>query len=442
VRPARPIVVAATFTAIALTIWWPFEFSRSAVQTLPDRMVGIGRSWLPDPHDAIVNIVVFVPLGLLAAGRAQRSLVRVGILALFLSLILELGQIFQPGRTVSLADVAFNTAGALGGALLCGYGPDLLRRVARRGAHPAMVPVAGVALCVVIFAWLQNQFGALDVWSNDQTLQIGNEATGDRAWCGEVISLTLSSHNHVWTQESFEFAQRRGGKPGENPQCANEVWFQTVTPPLELVRAVRISGSVRVQVSARPTLSVQHGPARIVSISRDPNSRNITLGHEDDDLIVRIRRRWAGSNGDRPFYRIRDVFRADEPVQILVDAGSDSTIVMAGDYALTDRHDIVRQWWIPLLHAYEWHDNALEVPLALVFWAIMLGPAGAVAGAAAAGRAWSGMFTTATCGGIALTGWGLLRLTHVEVGLESLVFMPLTMAIFSDVGRRMYRAKR
>jgi len=77
--------------------------------------------------DVAANFLLFVPLGFLWVGSAFRrlsaagffgALLQAGLCGLLLSLAVELGQVYSPGRTPSILDVAFNAAGAaFGGAL-------------------------------------------------------------------------------------------------------------------------------------------------------------------------------------------------------------------------------------------------------------------------------------------------------------------------------------
>lgn len=93
--------------------------------------------------DAFLNVVVYVPLGALAflsqaRRRSPRAAVAVAILTgLFLSLGMELLQVYVPGRTSSLLDVANNVTGAFVGALAAWR----FQMLANRSGRPALPPV-------------------------------------------------------------------------------------------------------------------------------------------------------------------------------------------------------------------------------------------------------------------------------------------------------------
>lgn len=64
-----------------------------------------------------------------------------------------------------------------------------------------------------------------------------------------------------------------------------------------LVAAIRRSGSLSLEVWARPGNLTQKGPARIVTISKSSNERNVTLGQERDQIEARLRTSSTSSNG-------------------------------------------------------------------------------------------------------------------------------------------------
>jgi len=436
VHHTRKWVLAAVSLAISVAVWWPFDFSLSAVSTAPSRTAGIALPHLYETREALANILLFLPFGLTASRASFESVVRATAYSAVLSLVLEVGQVFQAARILSVVDVVLNTLGALVGALLVAYAPLLLSRIAQEKASPFFAGTIAVVLITAVTAWMQDQFAAVDGWQEDHSLQIGNEATGNRPWCGEVHSFAFTTGGHSWTWDSFEFVKRETTEHPLPAGCTRHEWFQSATAPTTMIQAVRETGEVHLAVTAATQLSEQQGPARVISISRTPDDRNITLGQEGDDLIVRVRRRWGGTNGERPFYRIKDVFRAGEEVSITLNVGDDTTVLTVEDRTLIHRHNVVSQWWISLLYAYEWHDTAVSVPMSLIFWIALWGPFGAAIGAAAAGREWTGR-RTATANGIsAVVCWSILRALTVTLGWGSLVVMPVAAVASGELGRR------
>ena len=86
--------------------------------------------------DAVLNVFVFVPLGLLLVLAGARILAVFGI-ALATTLTIEITQyLLDDGRTADVNDLITNTAGALLGAVLM-FG---VRALARRRIRPAPAP--------------------------------------------------------------------------------------------------------------------------------------------------------------------------------------------------------------------------------------------------------------------------------------------------------------
>jgi hypothetical protein len=69
---------------------------------------------------------------------------------------------------------------------------------------------------------------------------------------------------------------------------------------LPLLEACRSSGALTIEATLRPSNITQVGPARIVSFSSDPSSRNFTLGQHQGQLVLRLRTPQTGPNGTNP----------------------------------------------------------------------------------------------------------------------------------------------
>ncbi len=420
--------------ALLLLIWWPYEFSLSALESVRGRTTGWG---LPlsslSSRDTILNFIAFIPLGW-AGARTSRTLIWVAAYAFGLSLLLEVGEIFQLDRAVSVFDVMSNTAGAITGMFSWPIVRRALGRLADAPLRPGWITLGGVAIAGAAFVWLQAEYASLDAWSRDYPLQIGNEANQERFWCGDVQSIRITAADQVWTKEAFDFIERQAEEEARRIDCVDDVWLQSATPPSELVDAVKRSGRFRIRAVARSYEPLQYGPARLVSLSVDHLRRNFTMGQEGGDLIIRVRRRWAGLQGTKPFYRVEGVFDAGVAASVFVDTGSDSTVIVADGQLLIDRHDISRKWWILFLGSYEWRENPFDVVLALPFWLLLLGPAGMLAGATASRQFYAALRVGALCAGSALGGFAVLRMGGVELGWESALWMPVAMVLSAWLG--------
>lgn len=73
--------------------------------------------------------------------------------------------------------------------------------------------------------------------------------------------------------------------------------IQSEKPAAELVEAIRGSPGVTLEVWIRPADVRQTGPARIVTLSRNPSERNFTLGQDGERVEVRFRSTETSTNG-------------------------------------------------------------------------------------------------------------------------------------------------
>jgi hypothetical protein len=71
----------------------------------------------------------------------------------------------------------------------------------------------------------------------------------------------------------------------------------TEKPPARLLNAVQKSGVITVEAWIKPANTKQDGPARIVTLSRNPNTRNFTLGQDGDRFDARMRTTRTSTNG-------------------------------------------------------------------------------------------------------------------------------------------------
>jgi hypothetical protein len=88
--------------------------------------------------------------------------------------------------------------------------------------------------------------------------------------------------------------------------------MRTYAPP-EWVAAAMRTKELQVQLELRPLALEQTGPARIMTLSLDTSHRDLTIGQQGSDLILRLRTPASDLNGtvdDAPVARIPNVFRS------------------------------------------------------------------------------------------------------------------------------------
>jgi len=72
---------------------------------------------------------------------------------------------------------------------------------------------------------------------------------------------------------------------------------RTSQPPTKMADAVDRSDEITIEAWLRPAQTDQSGPARIVTLSKDPTHRNFTLGQDGDRYDVRLRTTKTSNNG-------------------------------------------------------------------------------------------------------------------------------------------------
>ncbi len=75
------------------------------------------------------------------------------------------------------------------------------------------------------------------------------------------------------------------------------VLLSSKSPPTKLIKAIKKSGEITISAWITPTNLSQSGPARIVTISRNSSSRNVTLGQDKTKFDARFRTEKTGVNG-------------------------------------------------------------------------------------------------------------------------------------------------
>jgi len=396
--------MAVSLLAILATTLYPYNFAFDEQNPGRDRFAAINfNPTRPDStFDVLRNVLLFIPLGFgLSIWLSTRGISRWRILVALLvtglgcSVAVESLQLFLSVRASSMADLLANGLGAWLGylcfrcieptipnwtfALYTSHGLTLLRN------HLLGIGV-GYGVFVILGTLLLLRWAGLHNWDPTFHLLIGNEKTGDRLWRGEVRQLYITEKapppDAIQTfLQSGELAslldeagrgiycleceaglaentagtsnlnwQERDALPAHSGERRSPVvWFETEHPVTNLVRTVAATSTFTMFLTFATDDTQQAGPARIVSVSRDPYHRNITVGQQGADLRIRIRTFVTTENGDRPEYCIPDVFTDLTPhnmvivyspsrLQIYMDGASNIySIVPAADLSLV-RH--------------------------------------------------------------------------------------------------------
>jgi hypothetical protein len=181
--------------------------------------------------------------------------------------------------------------------------------------------------------------GDLSNWEDGFHLVLGNELTGDRPWQGELYRVALYAHalasdevaaaaragqdkSPVQTLVLYDFGEGAGrvvrdtaGKSaplnlqiedasvvrwldGGGLQITGSTLIASAEPATKVVEALKRSKAFTIEAWIKPANITQAGPARIVTLSKDPSNRNFTLGQKADAYEVRFRTTVTSPNGE------------------------------------------------------------------------------------------------------------------------------------------------
>jgi VanZ family protein len=348
--------------------------------------------------DALRNVILFLPLGLVLARRGA-GFAGVALRAALLSMAIELAQVVIPGRYGNVSDVVSNASGALLGVALHRSAPRWLRPSARSAGRLAL---AWATLLVVVLLGT----GLLLAPALPETEYYAGRTPefGDLAhYSGHVTSALLG-------EESLE-----NGRIGDSA-AVRRLWLEGAR-----LRVEAIAGA--------PTSSL----APVFTIHDSAHREILLLGAERGDLVLRVRTRAQAVSLDRPAVRwagALDGVREGEPLTIGAwRQGNGWCLSLGHESACPLGFTAGSGWrliWFPQLlpaEAAPWLNGiwlgALFVPLGL--W-LRAGARGAVAAGLPAGALFSAPFA------------GVLPTPFVELA-AALAGLALGIALRSLLGR-------
>jgi hypothetical protein len=275
--------------------------------------------------DFVNNLILYMPLGIALGGK---SLIRAFVLGLSLSTCAEVLQLGYVDRIPSFLDIASNTCGAV-----IGY---LIARLLLRTAHDPRwlrlyrpVTVAAIPIAILGTLMLLHHRPASDFsnWSPAFHLAAGNELTGDRPWSGTISELAIYPFAMSPAQVSDLARQTTSSESVQRPSEAAIVGPMQPTAlttrfgrpllsrqeELTLYNTLVSRSQLTLVVRMRTNNLEQSGPARIVTYSQDPVSRNFTLGQIRNTLTFRLRTPGSGLNGADPALYSGPVLWLDQP---------------------------------------------------------------------------------------------------------------------------------
>ena len=233
--------------------------------------------------DAVLNFLLFVPLGLLLASPTN-PVRRAFLSGLAFSLLIETAQFVLPGRDPTLRDVLANALGAGCGGLLASAS-----KVGYRRFRPLAATAIGIATgtAVLLGGWLMTvDLPDLTYWGQTAP-RLGHL----ESFSGRVASAWLNGR--VW---------RTGRIPQGSP--VYEELRQDWTIRATLVLGNRVTGL-----------------APVLSVFDDREREILLLGVDGSDLVLRERTKATGFRLDQPDVRLHD--------GLLAHADGDSVVIVA-----------------------------------------------------------------------------------------------------------------
>ena len=316
--------------------------------------------------DLILNLFMLFPYGLVIGSlfrnlqiKFKVSLITATGLGFLISLSIELCQIFLP-RSFSGVDIFANTVGAFIGAGLAypirGFDIEqILKKLYNqdRSFYTRVIIIYIIAATfILMIPIILNTFRN---WNSRFHLVIGNEATSNRPWNGIVYKLSIFDQKftdqeaekfsrlsfqletptemskgllveYIFTnpetkisgalkdslvlsrqQDSFVFNALGGVLlKGSSSIC-------TSLPAAGITQSLKKTNQLSIAIWFQPANLQQDGPARIVTLSRDTDHRNFTLGQSGSKLNFRVRTPLNGLNGSRVELTTHPIITADKP---------------------------------------------------------------------------------------------------------------------------------
>ncbi|HIK31800.1 MAG TPA: VanZ family protein [Oscillatoriales cyanobacterium M59_W2019_021] len=364
---AKNIFVFGIVAVLFLTLL-PFDFEKPQGSYLQEIVTSFGHH--SDRTDLFSNLLLFIPFGFGLAGILEKRKIGFGkaaiaitISSLFLSATVEILQVFLPERASTSIDIISNTISGFLGFLIFYFFKDLffeltfwLLRVGKRWLNVkwaiAIFITYLIFICFLLFS--VRDITKLSNWDASYPLLFGNELTADRPWkgqvsqfciadraasktevsqllessnCDSISNFLLADYDLNGNQKSYSdrtqnlpdlvsqgtLPKKSGDTPVESLRdrgviLNNKHWLQTIESVEKLTKNISKTSQltlVTTMASANPN---QEGPARIISLSKNPFARNFTLGQEGNDLSFRLRTPLTQENGADPESIVPNVF--------------------------------------------------------------------------------------------------------------------------------------
>jgi len=307
-----------------------------------------------DVSDLLLNIILFIPFGILLFFLFKKIIQKRKIvffipvgLGILLSAGIEIIQIFTD-RFTSFWDVLSNMLGTLIGfevmknklikdTIAVGFSRLWSKQIIRVSLLFVYI------IFIFILLLIPYHKNTMENWNKSFPLLLGNEATYNRPWQGEIYTVALYNKRlsddeveklYEYDYTSASVNQRKGlglilfydftEGPGMiihdkldtdhsvNLKAENIQWIdnqgirlnnnsrvESINDTEKMINLLTSVSEMSLEVWFRTLDLTQTGPARIITLSINPERRNFTLGQNGKDIHLRVRTPLTGLNGSK-----------------------------------------------------------------------------------------------------------------------------------------------
>ncbi|MFO7891797.1 MAG: VanZ family protein [bacterium] len=301
--------------------------------------------------DFFLNIILFIPFGIIIYFlfkkylRYRKTDFFIPLIAgMLLSSSIEFIQIFTD-RFTSFWDMISNILGCVIGftAMKNGF---IRNTITKGGFKIWRKPIISFTLLIIyifflfILLYYPYHTNRLRNWDDSYPLILGNEATLNRPWKGEIFTVAL--YNKRLSADKADELFKRGCKDTSllareesglillydfregsgkiihdlvyelDLKAENVQWLDhhgisidstsrlnSINSTEHIIDLLKSTSELSIEVWCRTLDLHQTGPARIISLSITPEKRNFTLGQNGKDIHLRVRTPLTGLNGSK-----------------------------------------------------------------------------------------------------------------------------------------------
>lgn len=395
---------------IAICTLFPFAFDFNLFNGTES--IGIAIKNATNPLDILANIVLFLPLGFSSYAlilkhskqNALLSLISISLISFSASLLVEILQLFIRGRYPTLSDIVFNgIGGCLGGFYALQLSLDH-KNISSIKLKKKICIAAYLAYFISIYMGLYLFASQLKTsnWQTTYPLTIGNDATGQYPWRGEVSNVfmfdsalgtdsikklldseldsnsykSLVFHclpdNEVYKKNSHLFPKltlcdQTPNIKKINKDKGNDDWYLTDNTKNDLLKNIASKSTFTIALKINPQINDYFGV--VLSIAKDLDHANFVLGMQQNHLTCRIRTPLSGVLGMTPEFILNDYNQnlVDQTIIIVYDGFSfhvfkntmsqqKQVSLLAGLYFFQPLSRIYQEWRLEILdfHLYKW----------------------------------------------------------------------------------------